>query len=41
MLPDDLRVKANSLGYVVPSIEQERLAVPTDEVQALRAGGQK
>lgn len=40
-LPDDFRAKTSSLGYVIPSVEQERLAVLTDEVQALRAGRQK
>ena len=41
VLPDDFRAKAESLGYVVPSVEQERLMVLTDELQALRSGKRK
>jgi hypothetical protein len=37
LLPDDFHVKAASLGYVIPSVEQKHLKVLTDEVQALRA----
>ncbi|GAB7061117.1 MULTISPECIES: hypothetical protein [Streptomyces] len=41
MLPDDFRAKVQSLGYVVPSVDQERLTALTDELQALRSGNRK
>ncbi|WP_369391996.1 hypothetical protein AB5J72_33720 [Streptomyces sp. CG1] len=41
VLPDDFRAKAESLGYVVPSVEQERLMALTDELQTLRSGKRK
>lgn len=34
VLPDDFRAKVDSLGYDVPSVEQERLMALTDELQA-------
>jgi hypothetical protein len=41
VLPDEFRGKAESTGYTVPPVEQERLMLLTDEVQALRSGKQK
>ncbi|MER6385792.1 hypothetical protein [Streptomyces sp. NPDC001250] len=38
VLPDDFRAKAESLGYVVPYVDQDRLMALTDELQALRSG---
>ncbi|MEU7164596.1 hypothetical protein AB0A70_08100 [Streptomyces morookaense] len=40
-LPDEFTSKVRALGYAVPSVEQQRLAVLTDEIQALRAGKRK
>ncbi|MEU4930770.1 hypothetical protein AB0G54_30435 [Streptomyces yokosukanensis] len=40
-LPDEFRAKVESLGFAVPSVEQERLLVLTDELQTLRAGKRK
>jgi hypothetical protein len=41
LLPDDFRVKAACLGYVIPSVEQKHLKVLRDEVRALRADRRK
>ncbi|MGW4885302.1 hypothetical protein [Streptomyces murinus] len=41
VLPDDFRSKAESLGYTVPTVEQDRLTALTNELQALRSGNRK
>ncbi|MEW2296767.1 hypothetical protein ABZ719_29405 [Streptomyces sp. NPDC006743] len=39
--PDEFRAKAETAGYTVPPVEQERLVVLADEVQELRSCKQK
>ncbi|WP_329460912.1 hypothetical protein [Streptomyces sp. NBC_01431] len=41
VLPEEFRARAESLGYVVPAVEQEHLMALTDELQALRSGNRK
>nr|BFD81632.1 hypothetical protein StreXyl84_10330 [Streptomyces sp. Xyl84] len=41
VLPDEFRANAETTGYIVPPVEQERLVVLTDEVQELRSCKQR
>ncbi|MFH8339957.1 hypothetical protein [Streptomyces sp. AM6-12] len=41
VLPEDFRAKAESLGYVVPTVEQVRLMTLTDELEAFQARKRK